>query len=78
MKRLLLLTVTVLAFYTGFNARQLFGANGPLTNNSWSVYFSPRGGCTEAVVRELDHAKFTVLVQAYSFTFPRGLHNDGS
>lgn len=32
------------------------------------VYFSPKGGCTEAVVKELDAAKETVLVQAYSFT----------
>jgi len=32
------------------------------------VYFSPHGGCTEAVVRELDLAKQTVFVQAYSFT----------
>ena len=32
------------------------------------VYFSPKGGCTEAVVRELDAAKTSVLVQAYSFT----------
>lgn len=32
------------------------------------VFFSPHGGCTEAVVRELDAAKSTVLVQAYSFT----------
>ena len=32
------------------------------------VYYSPNGGCTEAVVRELDAAKQSVLVQAYSFT----------
>ena len=32
------------------------------------VFFSPRGGCTEAVVENLDAAKHTVLVQAYSFT----------
>ncbi len=32
------------------------------------VYFSPSGGCTEAVVRELSAARSTVLVQAYSFT----------
>ncbi len=32
------------------------------------VYFSPNGGCTEAVVKELDAAKQSVLVQAYSFT----------
>jgi phosphatidylserine/phosphatidylglycerophosphate/cardiolipin synthase-like enzyme len=33
-----------------------------------SVYFSPHGGCTEAVVEVLDAAKSEVLVQAYSFT----------
>src|SRR5205814_9391000 len=32
------------------------------------VYFSPRGGATEAVVSALDHATNSVLVQAYSFT----------
>ena len=32
------------------------------------VYFSPKGGCTEAVVKELGAAKSTVFVQAYSFT----------
>jgi phosphatidylserine/phosphatidylglycerophosphate/cardiolipin synthase-like enzyme len=32
------------------------------------VHFSPKGGCTEAVVRELNAAKSTVLMQAYSFT----------
>jgi phosphatidylserine/phosphatidylglycerophosphate/cardiolipin synthase-like enzyme len=32
------------------------------------VHFSPRGGCTEAVVRELDRAAESVYVQAYSFT----------
>ena len=32
------------------------------------VWFSPSGGCTEAVVAELGHAKSNVLVQAYSFT----------
>jgi phosphatidylserine/phosphatidylglycerophosphate/cardiolipin synthase-like enzyme len=35
---------------------------------SWEVYFSPNGGCTDAIVRELDKAQSTVLVQAYSFT----------
>ncbi len=35
---------------------------------TWEVYFSPNGGCTDAIVRELDKAKNTVLVQAYSFT----------
>src|SRR2546425_6393959 len=33
-----------------------------------AVYFSPKGGATEAVVRELTAVKTQVLVQAYSFT----------
>src|SRR5215831_9507690 len=33
-----------------------------------SVYFSPNGDATEAVVREVNAAKTQVLVQAYSFT----------
>jgi phosphatidylserine/phosphatidylglycerophosphate/cardiolipin synthase-like enzyme len=32
------------------------------------VYFFPKGGCTDAIIRELNGAKNTVLVQAYSFT----------
>ena len=32
------------------------------------VYFSPHGGCTDAVVREIQWARSTILVQAYSFT----------
>ena len=35
---------------------------------SIEVFFSPQGGCTEAVVRALNRATSTVLVQAYSFT----------
>jgi len=34
----------------------------------WSVYFSPHGGCTGAIIKEIDKAKATVLIQAYSFT----------
>lgn len=34
------------------------------------VYFSPRGGCTEAIVKHLAKAKQTIYVQAYSFTSP--------
>jgi phosphatidylserine/phosphatidylglycerophosphate/cardiolipin synthase-like enzyme len=37
-------------------------------NPAWSVYFSPDGGCTDAIVDALTQAKKTVLVQAYSFT----------
>ncbi len=32
------------------------------------IYFSPQGGCTEAIVSEIDKAKTEILVQAYLFT----------
>jgi phosphatidylserine/phosphatidylglycerophosphate/cardiolipin synthase-like enzyme len=35
---------------------------------SVQVYFSPKGGATDAIVKTLGEAKETVLVQAYSFT----------
>ncbi len=38
------------------------------TTCNWEVYFSPYGGVTEAIALELDKAKTTILVQAYSFT----------
>ena len=41
----------------------------PLSASAISVYFSPRGGCTAAVVQALDAAKHSVRVQAYSFTW---------
>lgn len=35
---------------------------------SVGVHYSPKGGCTEAVVQELQKARHEILVQAYSFT----------
>jgi phosphatidylserine/phosphatidylglycerophosphate/cardiolipin synthase-like enzyme len=37
----------------------------------WQVYFSPRGGCTDAVVSAVDRARTTLHVQAYSFSSHR-------
>ncbi len=39
-----------------------------LLNAVAEVYFSPKGGCTEAIVIEINKAKSEILVQAYSFT----------
>ena len=47
---------------------QVWGSETAGDHTKWSVYFSPHGGCTEAVVEALGEAKSTVLVQAYSFT----------
>lgn len=35
---------------------------------SVAAFHSPKGGCTEAIVREINQARREVLVQAYSFT----------
>lgn len=35
------------------------------------TYFSPRGGATEATVKEINAARREILVQAYSFTSPQ-------
>jgi phosphatidylserine/phosphatidylglycerophosphate/cardiolipin synthase-like enzyme len=40
--------------------------SGPLMD----IYFSPKGGCTPAIVKAIGLAKFTIHVQAYSFTAP--------
>ena len=32
------------------------------------VYFSPTGGCTDAILSEINQAKTEILLQAYSFT----------
>jgi phosphatidylserine/phosphatidylglycerophosphate/cardiolipin synthase-like enzyme len=45
-----------------------FAFNLTLNNNPAQVCFSPNGGCTEAIVKEINNATMEVLVQAYSFT----------
>jgi len=38
------------------------------TNAPIRAFFSPNGGCTQAIIDEIDSAKSEILVQAYSFT----------
>jgi phosphatidylserine/phosphatidylglycerophosphate/cardiolipin synthase-like enzyme len=61
MKRIVLAVLLLLVLAAGCDVK--LGPMPPV-----EVYFSPKGGCTEAVVRELDAASQTVFVQAYSFT----------
>jgi phosphatidylserine/phosphatidylglycerophosphate/cardiolipin synthase-like enzyme len=35
---------------------------------SIKVYFSPQGGCTDAILSQINRAKTEILLQAYSFT----------
>jgi phosphatidylserine/phosphatidylglycerophosphate/cardiolipin synthase-like enzyme len=39
-----------------------------LVNAPTQVYFSPNGGCADAIIKEITHAKSEILIQAYSFT----------
>jgi phosphatidylserine/phosphatidylglycerophosphate/cardiolipin synthase-like enzyme len=32
------------------------------------VFFSPKGGCTDTIIKEIDQAKADIFIQAYSFT----------
>ncbi len=66
MKHLLLPILLIVLVVSSCQAQQQTATSS--NPSSVEVYFSPKGGCTEAVVRELDSAKKTVLVQAYSFT----------
>jgi phosphatidylserine/phosphatidylglycerophosphate/cardiolipin synthase-like enzyme len=66
MKRLLLALSLILAcLLPGCQAQD---TSHPTSLPPVQVFFSPKGGCTEAVVKELNAAKTGVLVQAYSFT----------
>jgi phosphatidylserine/phosphatidylglycerophosphate/cardiolipin synthase-like enzyme len=40
----------------------------PASEEGISVYFSPHGGCTRAIVEQIDRASRTIDFQAYSFT----------
>jgi hypothetical protein len=37
-------------------------------NAPTQVYFSPHGGASQAIIKEINDAKSEILVQAYSFT----------
>jgi hypothetical protein len=58
-----LFTFTALAI-----AQEAAKPHAPPITAQVEVYFSPKGGCTEAVVKQIDAAKKTIHVQAYSFT----------
>jgi phosphatidylserine/phosphatidylglycerophosphate/cardiolipin synthase-like enzyme len=53
----------VLAAFSNTQATDL-----TLNNTPTQIYFSPKGGCTDAIVKEISKAKSEILVQAYSFT----------
>ncbi len=62
---LILVTLFTLVFWTGLFPPSTFPQENQTT---LEVCFSPGGNCTDAITRELNKAKNSVLVQAYSFT----------
>jgi len=42
--------------------------SAPLPLGTWTVRFSPEGGCTELAVETINRAQRSIYVQAYSFT----------
>ena len=67
MKRL---SLVLLIFLAGCAVAPIHPSSPPPTSLVWNVYFSPNGGCTEAIVKELEGAKTSILIQAYSFSSP--------
>jgi len=45
-----------------------YAADLTLNNAPVPIFFSPKGGCTEAIINKTDQSKTEILVQAYSFT----------
>ena len=68
MKKQITLIIFLLSLFF-FQSPQISHATDLTLNNTPAqIYFSPKGGCTEAVVKEISHAKSEILIQAYSFT----------
>jgi phosphatidylserine/phosphatidylglycerophosphate/cardiolipin synthase-like enzyme len=65
-----LLTLVVAAFVAGniIYAQSRTTKVQPPPPLPIDIYFSPRGGCTEACIKEINAAQKMILVQAYSFT----------
>jgi phosphatidylserine/phosphatidylglycerophosphate/cardiolipin synthase-like enzyme len=64
-----ILWITVILGFVLFPLHQTSHATDLTLNNTpTEICFSPKGGCTEAIVSQINHAKSEILVQAYSFT----------
>jgi phosphatidylserine/phosphatidylglycerophosphate/cardiolipin synthase-like enzyme len=70
MKRLSLFTTGLLILSLSFAATHKAGEAAPpaAVEDGIAVYFSPKGGCTAAIVEQIRTAKNTIDMQAYSFT----------
>ncbi|MEM9737868.1 MAG: phospholipase D family protein [Bacteroidota bacterium] len=65
--------IFLVAFGAGYQVNEQMSFKGssaiPIeAKENIKVYFSPRGGCTEAIVRAIDEAEQTIYVFAFSLT----------
>lgn len=67
MRKLILFCIVLSIFLLPFSFTSR-AADLTLNNTPTQIYFSPKGGCTEAIISQIDKAKTEILVQAYSFT----------
>ena len=68
MKKQILSTIIIALFLFSSISTTTQATDLTLNNTTTQVYFSPKGGCTEAIISQIDKAKSEILVQAYSFT----------
>jgi phosphatidylserine/phosphatidylglycerophosphate/cardiolipin synthase-like enzyme len=64
MSRTLRLALVLLYCWTALASGAVVAAQ----SQPWAVYFSPQGGCTEAIVTAVANARTSLHVQAYSFS----------
>ena len=68
MKKRIIIAAVLLSLIFSVLSIHSYATDLTLNNTATQVYFSPNGGCTDAIVREIGKAKTEILVQAYSFT----------
>jgi len=51
--------------FCGFSEEE---ESNPPQKSTIEVFFSPKGGCTKAIIEKINKAKESIFVQAYSFT----------
>jgi phosphatidylserine/phosphatidylglycerophosphate/cardiolipin synthase-like enzyme len=64
----IIILLLIAALTTFINIPISHASDLALNNTPTQVYFSPNGGCTEAIINEISHAQSEILIQAYSFT----------
>lgn len=67
-KQILLIIIIFLSFFFFESPQISHAADLTLNSTPVQIFFSPQGGCTEAIVNEIGNAKSEIYVQAYSFT----------